>query len=122
MACDRMDATAARIRKGLRMNKLKLCPFCGSEVNTAYRSGGVCVVSCTCCKADGPVAMVEDYLNFSDEVITDDEWNLAVDYAKSEAVKKWNMRPPMTNLTAEELADFEKTRSAALYGANCRED
>lgn len=102
------------------MNKLKLCPFCGSEVQPAYRSGGVCVVSCTCCRADGPVVMVEDFLDFSEDV-TNEAWNEAVDRAKEMAVMKWNTRPPMTDVTAEELADFEKKYSAALYGANCRE-
>ena len=100
-------------------------------------------MSCTCCKADGPVVMVEDYLNFSDEV-TNEAWNEAVEKAKAAAVEKWNTRPPMTDVTAEERteyekfseeftkeawneavkrakAKFEKTHSAALYGANCRE-
>lgn len=125
------------------MEKLKLCPFCGSEVDTAYRSGAVCVVSCKGCRTDGPAAYVSDYLDFSEEV-TDEDWNEAVDKAKAEAVKKWNTRPPMTNMTAEELveaekkqwadicerakveqeraeAEYMKTDIAALYGANCRE-
>ena len=102
------------------MNKTKLCPFCGSEVEPAYRSGGVCVVSCKCCRADGPVVMVEDFLNLSEEV-TNEAWNQAVECAESAAVEKWNTRPPMTNMTADELSEYEKKRSAALYGANCRE-
>lgn len=125
------------------MNKLKLCPFCGSEVESAYRSGGVCLVRCACCNTDGPAAFVEDYLDFSDD-ITNEEWNEAVDKAKAAAVEKWNTRPPMTNMTPEELVEAEKKQRAeicerakveqeraeaeymksdiaALYGANCRE-
>lgn len=100
--------------------RTKCCPFCGSEVDTAYRSGGVCVVSCKHCRADGPVVWVEDYLDFADEVMNDEAWNEAADRAKAEAVKKWNCRPPMTDVFPEDLEDYEKTHSAALYGACAR--
>lgn len=95
--------------------KLKICPFCGSEPQAAYRTGAVCVVECLVCRASGPLVLVEDFLNFGEDV-TDERWNEAVDNAKRSAEATWNCRPFGASLYPEDLETMEdKSSGSCIY-------
>lgn len=82
--------------------RLRLCPFCGSEA-VMRRSGSVCVVQCTCCRAEGPVGLVTDFIE-SDENLADDEiWERVTRQAEGAALRGWNGRHWIGNYYPDEL-------------------
>lgn len=103
--------------------RLRLCPFCGSDhLSTAFNyMRGIAFISCDHCYAQGPEVSEVEVIR--DDVICN------MDAVKREMIDRsadrWNCRPPMTNVTPEELEDLEKyakTDSAALYGASVYEE
>lgn len=125
------------------MNKPKLCPYCGFDQTTIRLDPryGAAFVECDQCYAAGPSVFESDLMDGFVDTASEPEIKAALGEL---AVKRWNCRPPMTNMTPEELAEAEKkqwaeicerakveqeraeaeymkTDSVALYGAYCRE-
>lgn len=82
--------------------RLRLCPFCGSEAEM-LRSGSVCVVRCTCCRADGPPGDITDFIEPSDDLTDETVWDKRTLQAEGAALRGWNGRPWVGHYYPDEL-------------------
>jgi Lar family restriction alleviation protein len=82
------------------MDKLKVCPFCGSEaIIEEDKKGLICVVSCNTCCAEGQVCQTKD-----------------------EAIRMWNTRPiedKLVEALKEMIYEFNRSFPANTPKQKC---
>ena len=87
--------------------RLRLCPFCGSEAEM-MRSGIVCFVRCNCCKAEGPVGLITDFMEPDEDLADDEIWENRTLQAEGAALRGWNTRPWIGSFYPDEEEEMRK--------------
>ena len=87
--------------------RLRLCPFCGSEAEMT-RSGIVCFVRCKCCRAEGPVGLITDFIEPDENLADDSIWEKRTLQAEGAALRGWNSRPWIGSFYPDEEEEITK--------------
>ena len=87
--------------------RLRLCPFCGSEAELIH-SGIVCVVHCPCCRADGPVGDMAEFMDYDDDLTDETVWYKLKRQAEGAAIRGWNGRPWIGSFYPDEEEEMRK--------------